>query len=375
MECIEKNYSLKYSDKGVNIMGTINVHKYYTSLPKLHKRFEEKSRSLGFKANNIEEYELWKTQLRTKLLEITGIDRMELCSLEPQLIESKLMDGYRRNKVIIQTEEDVWMPFYVLSPNDLKEGEKRPVVIAPHGHLGGGKESIAGRVDIPEITEAVERFNYNYGEQLVKEGYIVFCPDARGFGERREYWMQGEEKEKILNGSCIHLNNTAVSLGYSLTGFMTWDLMRLIDYIQTLAFCDSTRIGCCGFSGGGLQTLWLAALDNRVKCAVISGYFYGSKDSLLEMTNCGCNYVPHFWQYADMGDLGALIAPRALLIESGKNDHLNGKRGLDNVVEQLEVTQRAYRLFNSENKLIHHIGEGGHYWYAERTFAFLREAL
>jgi dienelactone hydrolase len=356
-------------------MDNLSGQKYYTSLPKLHKIYEKKHRALGFNANNIEDYEQWRMELRAKLKEITGMDKIKACALEPQFIESCELDVYRRVKMIIQTEEEIWMPFYVLIPKDMVAGEKRPVVIAPHGHLGGGKESIAGRIDITGIKEAVDRYNYNHGEQLVKEGYIVICPDARGFGERREYWMQGDEKDKILNGSCNHLNNVALSMGYSLTGFMTWDLMRLIDYIETLDYCDCKRIGCSGFSGGGLQTLWLAALDDRVKCSVVSGYFYGCEDALLELTNCGCNYVPRFWEYADMGDLGALIAPRALLIENGEIDHLNGKRGLLNVKEQLQITESAYKLLNSETKLLHHVGEGGHYWYAGKTFFFLKDEL
>lgn len=349
--------------------------KYYTSFSSLQKKYAEQSRRLGFKADNIDEYEKWKNELRDKLSDITGISRIEACELKSELLESVQMDGYRRDKVILQTETDVWMPFYILVPDGLKEGEKVSSIIAAHGHLGGGKESVAGRDDIPEIKEAIERFNYDYGRQLVKEGFIVFCPDARGFGERREFWMQGDDKQKVLNGSCNHLNNAAMSMGYSLTGFMTWDLMRLIDFIETLKFCDSNRIGCCGFSGGGLQALWLAAMDDRIKCIVTSGYFYGVKDALLDLPNCPCNYVPHFWQYADMGDLGALIAPRSLLVENGNGDQLNGKRGIDNVLEQLQITRSAFKLFNKEEDLWHYIGNGDHYWYAGKTFAFFKEKL
>lgn len=81
---------------------------------------------------------------------------------------------------------------------------------------------------------------------------------------------------------------------------------------------DGERLGCCGLSGGGMQTIWLTAMDDRIKCAVVSGYFYGYLDSLLKMPhNCGCNFVPDLWNHIDMGDLGALVCPRPLLIESG----------------------------------------------------------
>ena len=40
--------------------------------------------------------------------------------------------------------------------------------------------------------------------------------------------------------------------------------------------------------------------------------------------NCSCNYVPHLFEHVDMGDVGALIAPRPLLVETGTHDDLNG---------------------------------------------------
>ena len=168
----------------------------------------------------------------------------------------------------------------------------------------------------------------------------------------------------------------AISLGFSLTGMWTWDLKCLIDYIETRDDCDSNKIGCGGLSGGGLQTLWITAMDERIKCAIVSGYFYGYKDSLLRLSgNCGCNYVPHLWENVDMGDLGALIAPRPLLIETGNNDPLNGERGLLNVTEQVDIALRAYRLFDAEDKLCHYIFEGQHIWNAKKSYEFINKYL
>ena len=50
----------------------------------------------------------------------------------------------------------------------------------------------------------------------------------------------------------------------------------------------------------------------------VSGYLYGFKESLLDKhENCSCNYVPHLYEYVDMCDIAALIAPRPLLVETG----------------------------------------------------------
>jgi hypothetical protein len=72
--------------------------------------------------------------------------------------------------------------------------------------------------------------------------------------------------------------------------------------------------------------------------------------------------VPGLWQIADMGDIGALIAPRPLLIETGRYDELNGQRGVANVIEQCEITRQAYALLGVEDRLAHTLFEGGHRW-------------
>jgi dienelactone hydrolase len=253
------------------------------------------------------------------------------------------------------------MPLYVLRPSDMAHGERRPVVLAPHGHASAGKAAVAGRADIPEVAQTIAQHQYDYGVQLVRAGFVVLCPDARGFGERRERVMLDDGN--LLGSSCQVLNNMALPLGQTVTGMWVWDLMRLIDYAATRQDCDITRLGCAGLSGGGLQALWLSALDERVRCTVVSGYFYGYKDALLRLSqNCSCNYVPGLWQLADIGDIGALIAPRPLLIETGRADRLNGARGVANVVEQVDLTRRAYSLLGLEDRLSHSIFEGAHRW-------------
>ena len=177
-------------------------------------------------------------------------------------------------------------------------------------------------------------------------------------------------------GSCNLLNHMAIPLGQTVTGMWTWDLMRLVDYAQTRPEVDPARIACGGLSGGGLQTLWLAALDERVRAAVISGYFYGYKDSLLRLNeNCSCNYVPGLWNLADIGDIAALIAPRPIFIETGDVDSLNGPRGLINVTEQLAITRRAYDLLGTGAHVRHHIFPGPHMWCGEQSIPWLCEVL
>ena len=120
----------------------------------------------------------------------------------------------------------------------------------------------------------------------------------------------------------------------------------------------------------------LAALDERVQAAATSGYFYGMKESLLELPqNCSCNYVPGLWGAVDMGDIGALICPRPLWIESGEKDPLNGKHGMKNVYSQVQITRRAYKLSDQEDRLKHVVHSGAHEWRGQGLIDFFDDFL
>ncbi len=345
----------------------------FTSYAHLLLRWNRVSRGRGFKAKTVAELRRWRRELVAELKKITGYATMQSCPLKARITESEQMDGYTRQHVQIQTEPGVVMPFYALAP----EGKGPfPAVMCPHGHASGGKLSPAGRRDIPEIDKQIAEYNYDYGVQYVREGFIAFCPDARGFGERIEPRVREEHPNDILWSSCQYLNQMGIPLGQTVTGMWAWDLHRLIDYIGTRKDCIPGKVGCAGLSGGGLQTLWVSALDERVRCAVVSGYLYGYKESLLEMHwNCSCNYVPHLYENVDMGDLAALIAPRPLLVETGDEDPLNGRSGVKNVTSQLNIARKAYRLLVAAEAVEHDLFPGGHRWNGKVAIPWMKRWL
>lgn len=342
---------------------TIKTEKYYGSLAGMLKKYEKVFRSGCFQGETREEFEEWKSRSKKLLWELAGLNRMESCDLEPVVQERvTVAEGILREKVLLQVEPDTWMPVYILIP----QGEKKGTFLALPGHMGAGKYSVAGCSEIPAVKKSIEQFHYDYGMRLAGMGYVTLCPDCRGFGERRDEALQGDEPKQFLNSTCFHLAHMAEPLGQTVIGMCTWDFMRLIDYLYERGEWDVSQLGCVGFSGGGMQTLWLAALDERVKRVIISGYLYGYRDSLLVLNgNCSCNYVPHLWEHLDMGDIASLIVPRPLAVQSCRIDHLNGARGLENVYEQLEIVRKAYDLYGVPNALYHDIREGEHCFHPE----------
>lgn len=346
------------------------TQKYYESLNGMLDRFGRYAGRDRFTGDTLEELKAWQERERKSLSGITGLDRLfgigsgsdEYCDIWTETSRESISDGITRIRTVFRVDEYTYMPMIVLEP----EAESKGTCLCPAGHQGGGKESVAGVRDRRSVSDKIDFFNYDYGLKLAKMGYTAICPDQRGFGERREAADQGDSDDKLLSCSCRNIANMAIPMGLSVIGLCTYDYIRLIDYLEKSGRYDVSGLGCVGFSGGGMQALYLAALDLRVSKVFISGYMYGVRDSLMILNNnCSCNYVPGLWEHLDMGDIAMLIAPRPLLIQSCSEDHLNGPRGLENVYEQIAIIKKAYTLFGAEDALTHDIRPGGHHFHDE----------
>ena len=336
---------------------------YYTTKESMDKRFDRTGRQDRMDLSGMAAFLSWQKKARKKLRELLCIDSIIPSPLEPlQLERASVTRSIIREKWVITTEEGVKMPFYILIP--ASASRRTPVYITAPGHLGGGKESLAGNRLNPLVSEKIDFYGYDYALFLAEHGYVSVAFDPRGFGERREAENQGNEN--ILSSSCFQLAHMAESLGLTLTGLLVFDMMRLVDYITERN--EWGEIRALGFSGGGLQTLYFSAIDERVRMAFISGYFYGFKEALLDMSaNCSCNYIPSLYLHFDIQDIAALIAPRPLVIQSAREDHLAGINGLRNVLSPMTELKEAYSLLDADKRLFHHVVEGGHHF--EKTGA------
>jgi len=353
------------------------VPEFVTSEKALMRRYRSESRQMAFTGTTRAEAIAWQKKARRRFAQHIGLDRFEVCPPKPKKVESVEVDGLTRETWHIQTERDVWMPYYLFIPPQAATAPA-PLVLCAHGHGSAGKWATGGRRDIPEMQPVVDGYGYDYGLQLARAGFITACPDARGFGERREPAMQNDRDNPsyLLSSSCHQLTLAGAPLGLTVQGMWTWDLMRLVDHLSNDQRIDAARIGCAGLSGGGLQTLALAAVDTRIQAAVVSGYFYGVRESLQVLnSNCMCNLVPNLWQDFDMGDIGALIAPRGLFIETGDKDPLNGASGVANVRSQVTISRKVYKAFDDAKQLEHYVFDGEHRWDGSRAIPWMQEQL
>ena len=150
-----------------------------------------------------------------------------------------------------------------------------------------------------------------------------------------------------------------------------WNLMRLVDVLETFSFVDRSRIGCAGLSMGGEWTMWLAAMDKRVKAAVVSGWLC-TTEGTLSIFNCPCWMTPGLLEVCDICEVHLLIAPRPLLFESAVAD---GCFPISRAREAYRKVANGYKIFHAQEAVRQHCFEGGHAWNGALAYRFMEKAL
>jgi dienelactone hydrolase len=252
-------------------------------------------------------------------------------------------DRYTREKVVFDTEVTMSVPAYLLVPHD--RSTPGPAVLAVHGH-GPGKSQAVGL----EVTETP---GGDYAHQLAERGYVVLAPDLRCFGERAD-WNPPDHYGCDTN--LVH----AVMAGVTPLAQNLWDLARALDVLESQPLVDPARIGVAGLSLGGTMSLFLAAFDQRVAAAVVSGYFSSWAEShRMPWNMCGSQVMPGMLGRVEHVDLAALVAPRPLLIASGSSDDLFPVAVASAEFEKL---RKVYKFVGSPERVEHAVFDGGHQW-------------
>ena len=312
----------------------------------------------------------WQAELRAKVASLLGCFSWPREDLAPQVLATAQKDGYVQQKVEITSEAGVRLPLYVLKPDTGQSSY--PTVIALHGH-GSGVQEVIGEPQDEQVAAHMRRCNHDYGRQLARQGFLVFAPEQRAFGERRE---MEDVAQSPGQSSCRQASMNALMLGRTMIGMRVWDVMRVIDYAEEYAnqagLARSGSLACVGLSGGGTVTTFAAAMDPRITAAVISGYFCTWQWSIMAMRHCEDNYIPGILRHAEMADVGALIAPRPLLIEAGTEDPIFPLPGVHDAYDKLA---EVYAMLEAPERLALDVFEGEHQWHGTLAVDWLRRWL
>ncbi len=313
---------------------------------------------LAFGAGSKEEALKWQREARAKLWDILGESHTPSKNGHGarRIEEPSAVDGYTREKWEIETAPGNVMPFYVLRP--AKKQAANRVALCIHGH-GNGVKDIIGMPVNAEAAELIKTLNEDYGVQTVKRGWTVVAPELWCFGERLDF-VQGAREG--FDGGCEKPHLNAIELGKCSIGIRAKDIVTLIDWMAVQRDFDMDSLVCMGLSGGGMMTMYVSALDERIQRVLIAGYLTKMQGSILGVRHCGCNYVPNLAQWMDFPDITGLIAPRFLIAQSGRRDMIFP---IDSFREAAGEVKAIYRVFGAESSFLAHEHNGFHMFYSQ----------
>ncbi len=236
------------------------------------------------------------------------------------------MTGYAIERLTFQSRPGVRVTANLYRPDPVTG--PCPAVLSVHGHWAWAR-----------IDPTVQSRNIG----LAKLGYVVLVVDAFGAGERAI-----EPKPGTYHGGLV--GASLWPAGVPLLGLQVHDNRRAVDYLITRAEVDPKRLAITGASGGGNQTLYAGATDDRF-AAVVPVCGIGTYSSYLGTGCCVCEMNVAGLTYADTGDLLAMMAPRALLVISATQDALQFSVG--EAAKSIAHARHRYRALNADAKLRH----------------------
>ena len=226
--------------------------------------------------------------------------------LNPVVTATLQREGYRVENVMFQSRPNFWVTgnLYVSAGKG-----PFPGIISPCGHFPRAR------------MEPEYQFVYM---NLARSGFVVLAYDPVGQGERRQYWNPQTGETEVASASTYEHSmpgQVLLLMGEDLSHYRIWDGMRAIDYLLTRPEVDGKRIGCAGHSGGGTLTKFIAAIDERVQCAVINEGGTANRwpvrfarGGSVGPSDVEQNLFPAAVHGVDNFDLHTAVAPRPLLV-------------------------------------------------------------
>ena len=192
--------------------------------------------------------------------------------------------------------------------------------------------------------------HYHYhGSWFARNGYNCLIIDTLQLGEI----------EGIHHGTYKMNRWWWNSRGYTPAGVEAWNCIRAVDYLESRPEVDPSRLGVTGRSGGGAYSWWVAALDDRIQCAVPVAGITSLRDHVVNGCvegHCDCMYMVNTFRW-DFAKVAALVAPRPLLISNTDKDTIFPLEGVIDIHRQV---RHIYKLYDAEERLGLQITEGPH---------------
>jgi dienelactone hydrolase len=306
----------------------------------------DKLPSLSFRNDSWRNIDEWRLAARKRLRErlaIPSIDGIPSVQINKQYTHEGLY-----------VEELTWQLPYgrpttgiLLKPENAQG--RLPAILAFHDHGGnkyfGTRKITKTGEQHPLIVDHQKEYYSGraWANEIARRGYVVLVSDAFPFASRRVLMedipsqfrngLTDTEPEKPVNieaynrwaGQHEHIMAKSLfSAGTTWPGVFFAEDKKALDILCARPDVDASRIGCGGLSGGGMRTVFMGGLDDRIKCAVCVGFMTTWQDFALNKsyTHTWMTYVPVLPNELDFPEILGLRAPLPTLVLNDSDDSL-----------------------------------------------------
>ena len=266
-----------------------------------------------------ESVESYRTYYRD---EVIGHFSDPLLPMNPRSRQTYQGENWTGYEVVLDVFDDVIAYGILCLPNDLKEGEKRPVVVCQHGLEGRPQDIIQGD----------HNAYHDFASKLADRGFITFSP-------QNLYIFQ--DRFRTLQRKANPLKKTLFSI-------ITPQHQQTVNWLKTLPNVDEDRIAFYGLSYGGKTAMRVPALVTDYCLSICSAdfndwvwknastltpysYVWSGEYEIFEF-NLGNTF-----NYSEMA---ALIAPRPFMVERG---HFDGVAPDERVAYEFAKVRHLYQ--------------------------------
>ena len=305
-------------------------------------------------------------EIRAKTKELLGIDRIPAKPEKIEIVpEGKVLEypEYTLQRYSAEICKGLNMLFYILFPKNTKAA---PGVVALCGHGYGVRQILKIKKNGKKKRfDYFDNYQKNFGAELAKRGCVVIAPELFGFGEAR---LRKDLKKPFYISSCDELSHHLLPYGLTVASMRVYQALVCAEILSGFDNVDKNKISCMGISGGGLTALYASVIEEKFSKTVISGYVNTFRSSILSLWHCPDNYIPRILEIGEIYDFASSVAPRELLIESGRKDKLFPIEASEKAHEKIK---KVYSLAAASDKLHIDVFDGKHSVSGRKSFEFL----
>lgn len=305
--------------------------------------------------SSMQAYETAASDYREKLyVDVLGCFDEKSLPANPRTRKIYDTEKYTGYEVVLDVFPDVIAYGVLLLPKDLKENEKRPVVVCQHGLEGRPKDTIEG--DSP--------YYHAFAARLAEQGFITFAPqNLYIFGDRFRV-----------------LGRKANPLGKTIWSIIIPQHRQILNFLKTLPNVDASRIAFYGLSYGGKTAMRVPAVLTDYCLSICSGDFnewvFKNATTTNPMSYVFTNEYEIFeWnlgQTFNYYEMAALIAPRPFMVERGHFDTVSTD---EYVAFEYAKVRRLYDTLKIGGQTQIEFFTGPHMINGKGTFEFLHKHL